>query len=200
MAVDKTKCGLTFKHPRVSRAHQDSALRDAGASWIVHVGIDCPSWRAVVDNCEPGDVVYVYACAMIPAPVKKDGTGLAAQWTQFNTQMAIRRATYVEVLTGRNSKSLKGRNELIAETQKWLAHHGKRIPLKRGPGAPQKTWPNEQVKASALKLWKSRDIPSDAAALRAIMEQWADLVDHNGKPLVSERLVRNLGPSGRNRR
>jgi hypothetical protein len=200
MAVDKTKCGLTFKHPRVSRDHQESALRDAGASWIVHVGIDCPSWRAVVDNCEPGDVVYVYACAMIPAPVKKDGTGLAAQWTQFNTQMAIRRATYVEVLTGRSSKHLKSRNELIAETQKWLAHHGKRIPLKTTPGRPKVKWPNDEVRKSASKLWTSKNVPSDAAAKRAIVEQWADLVDHKGKPLVTDRLIMSLGPSGRNRR
>lgn len=65
-------------------------------------------------------------------------------------------------------------------------------------GRKRKYWPSADVEKAARKMWFStKNIPTDAAAVRQIVDQWSDLVNEKGKPLVTERLVRSLGPSGR---
>lgn len=66
------------------------------------------------------------------------------------------------------------------------------------PGRKPSYWPSDDVEKAARKLWFStKNIPTDAAAVRQIVDQWSDLVNEKGEPLVTERLVRSLGPSGR---
>lgn len=199
MAVDKRHCGLTFKHSRVSREHQESELRKAGASWVLHIGIDCPSWQNATAQLERGDVLYIYSGPMVPAPRKKSGLPLHTAWSEFVGVVHLLGAHIVEVSTGRRSNIRKEFIALNKETSELLRQGGQRLPKSTlKPGRQRKRWPSDQVKAAALKLWKSKNIQSDAAAVRQIMDQWSDLVDLKGRPLVTERLIRALGKSGRN--
>lgn len=199
MHVDKSHCGLTFKHPRVSREFQESELRKAGASWVLHVGKDCLNWRQATDQLEKGDVLYIYSGPMVPRPRAKSGIPLHTDWTNFIGELHLRGATLVEVSTGRRSTNRKEFNALNKETHELLRQGGKRLPKTlRRIGRKPKEWPSDEIREAALKLWRSRAIASDSAAVRAIMDQWSDLVDAKKKPLVTERLIRTLPRSGRN--
>ena len=199
MIVDKSHCGLTFRHPRVSRVHQEAELRKAGASWVLNIGVDCPSWRHATDQLEPGDVLYIYSGPMVPLTRAKTGRPLHVEWSNFMSEVHLRGAVLVEVSTGRRSNVRKELNALNTETHSLLRQGGRRLPkTATRHGRKPKVWPSDDVKAAAFKLWKSKNIESDKAAVRQIMEQWADLVDDKGRPLVTERLVRKFPRSGRN--
>lgn len=186
MLVDKSKIGLTFKHPRVTRETQEAALIGAGASWIVHVGKDPATWQPPVAQLQPGDVLYVYAAPMIPAPRKLLGMP-GAQWTDFSKGVHERRAYMIEVLTGRRSNVRREWLALNKETHDILRHGGKRLPdTGRKPGRPAVEWPNEKTRVEWARKWKSRNYTTDTAVVREAKEAG-----------LSERLIRKLGPSGR---
>lgn len=188
MIVDKSKIGLTFAHPRVKRETQELAIREAGASWIVHVGKDPPDWRAPVRQLRPGDTIYVYACVMLPSP--RDDLSKAAQWTAAVRGIHERGATLIEVATGLKSSVPAQWRSMNRETHAAFKKTG--MPLPKGimpKGRRRKTWIDEYTKATALRLWRSKNIPSDAAAIREAKDTL---------PGITDRLMRSLGPSGRN--
>jgi hypothetical protein len=78
---------------------------------------------------------------------------------------------------------------MIVDAHRIISHGGMKFP-KTGakPGPKEAAFPNPDVEAMALKLWTSGDISSDKAAIRIIRMLW---------PVVTDRLVRKLGASGR---
>lgn len=189
MLVDQSKIGLTFEHPRVKRETQADALRADGAQWIIHVGKTPAAWPDILPALKPDDVIRVYACVMIPTTKGNLGP-YAAQWTAFAKGVHERGATIVEVSTGRRSDNPGQWREMNLETHAGFRRQGK--PLPRGivpKGRRKREWPSAEIKAAARKIWISKNISSDAAAKREIMETWPD---------VSDRMIRALGESGRN--
>lgn len=190
MGVDKSKIGLTFAHPRVSREHQEAELRNAGAQWIVHVGDHIKTWEPAVLQLRPGDVMFIYAAPMVPAPAKKFGAPLQTQWTAFNVGVRERGAHYVEVLTGRRSNVRKEFDAINRETHRLLRAGGKRLPSTgQGPGR-KAAKADEAIKA----IWTSRDYQTNAAACRH-MPPWSS--PRGPQPWTPRMCRMRWGPSGR---
>lgn len=202
MAVDKSKTVLTFKHPRASRALQEAEGRrffSGSEPHVLHVG-ELP--RLAIDVARAtreGDEVWFWALPMIVVSRKKSGVGMQAQVTLFVKTCAANKATLIEGSTGRTTKSRAQTAAMIDEAHGIIVKGGKRLPRTGAtPGRKRKTWPSDEVEKAAAKLWASKNIESDAAAVRQIMDQWSDMVDAKGRPLVTERLVRSLGRTHRN--
>lgn len=122
------------------------------------------------------------------------------EWFQASEEECCRAVTSAVRLYRKIGRS--GLRDMRAEEtkkKKRVTHGGKRLPRRNvKPGRKSKYWPSDDVEKAARKLWFSvKNIPTDAAAVRQIVDQWSDLVNEKGKPLVTERLVRSLGPSGR---
>lgn len=186
MIVDKSKCGLTFKHPRMTRTSQEIKLREAGAQWIVHVGKTAQTWQDVAKQVEPGDVLYICAGCMVPAPVAQMGMTRPGQWAAWMTEVHKRGGTVFEVLTGRKSHILKDQKAMNDETVRLLKRSGAPLPgAATTRGRKRSEWPSVEVRNQAFLIWVNKDFPSDAAAIR------------NAPAGVSERMMRSFGPSGR---
>lgn len=199
MAVKNLKIGLTFRHPRVTRGFQESALRAAGATVIHNVGGDCPSALHAAKDIEPGDVVLVYACTMVPPPRKKSGLPLHTVWTEFIATVHLR-GYVLEVSTGRRSNVRAEFKQMNAETHELLRQGGRRLPKSDTPrGGQRKPWPSNEVRDAALRLWTSKSIKHDTAAIRVILDQFSHMVSTKGEPLITERMIRALGKTWRNR-
>lgn len=188
MAVDQTKIGLTFAHPRMSRALQEARLREAGFAWIVGVGVDVPTWRDPVWQLMPGDVMGICAAAMVASPKLRQAR--AAQLAAFVGEVHGRGAHVVEVMTGRASNIRRQLADMTDEAVSQMRGGGMRLPARGRTGRLPRAWPDAATRAAAFKMWRSRNLPSDRAAIREIMSS------HDG---VSERMIRALGPSGRKR-
>jgi hypothetical protein len=186
MIVDKSQMGMTFDHPRVSRAHQEVALREAGAQWIIHVGKLPKTWMEAVKAAREGDRVFIYAAPMVPAPRKVAEMSAAAQWSSFLADVISAKAELIEVCTGRSSKNLKQRRAMNEETMRLLQSGGKRLPASgRGAGRPAKTFSEDQWK-QAYTAWFSRDYATNPAAER-----------HMPAGFTVTMARRKWGPSGR---
>lgn len=193
MAVDKSKIVLTFKHPRVTRPAQEAAGRAYFRGVepdVIHVGVNPLLPMAVAEYVGEGDEIWLWALSMIVVDRRKANVGGAAQITLWCKTTARHRATIVEGSTGRTSENKKQWAAAVDEAHKIITWGGKRLP-KTGakPGRKETPWPSAEVEAAALRLWRSKNIESDAAAIRAAKEQW---------PTVTDRMMRRLGKSGRN--
>lgn len=202
MAVDKSKIVLTFKHPRASGEAQELDGRRFFAGHdphVLHVGQLPKLAFDVARSVRDGDTVWLWALPMIVVDRKLAGTSHHAQITLFVKEVRGNGGKLVEGSTGRTSESRSQSSAMIEEAHKLVTHGGKKLPRRNVPvGRKPKYWPSADVEKAARKLWFSvKNIPSDAAAVRQIVDQWSDLVNEKGKPLVTERLVRSLGPSGR---
>lgn len=202
MAVNKTTMVLTFKHPRVSRVTQEMEGRRYFAGidpHIINVG-DVPKLPIEVANSvERGDQVWLWSLPIIVVRKQKSGVGHAAQITLFVRTLASHGAVLIEGSTGRKTSSKAQLAAMVDEAHRIIVKGSKRLSNTGGkPGRKTKVWPSMEIEKAAGRLWKSKSFPSDNAAKRAIMDQWSELVDEKGKPLVTERLIRSIGPSGRN--
>jgi hypothetical protein len=204
MVLDKSKMLLTFKHPRVSRPKQEQmgrAFYGMVEPHVLHVG-ELP--KLAIDAAKAtreGDIVWVYALPMIVASRKLADVGQHAQITLFTETIHGNKATLVEGSTGRSTAKWRQRNAMIDEAHRVITHGGKRLPATGKPaGRPKKEWPTPQIEKEALRMWQSKNINGDKAAIREIMARWEDLRDDKGRPLVTERLIRALPKSGRKKR
>lgn len=192
MQVDKSKIVLTFKHPRITRDAQELEGRryfQGVTPHVLHVGVNPLLPLPVVEAAERGDVVWLWALSMVAVDKRKARVGGAAQITLFCKTAAKYGATVVEGATGRSSDS-KAWAAAVDEAHKLISWGGKRLPKRDAkPGRKETPWPSIEIERAALRLWKSKNIESDAAAIRAAKEQW---------PTVTDRMMRRLGKSGRN--
>lgn len=191
--MDKSKIVLTFKHPRISREAQELEGRRYFAGHdphVLHVGQLPKLALDVAKSVRDDDTVWLWALPMIAVDRKSAGASHHAQITLFCKEVRGNRATLVEGSTGRTSESRSQASAMIEEAHKIVTQGGKRLPKRNVPaGRKPKRWPSLEVEAAAKRLWKSKNIDSDAAAIREAMEAWPD---------VTERMMRNLGKSGRN--
>lgn len=193
MAVDKSKIVLTFKHPRSTRQAQELEGRRyfAGSEpHVLHVGQLPKLALDVAKSVRDADTVWLWALPMIVVDRKTAGTSHHAQITLFCKEVRGNGGRIFEGSTGRTSESRSQASAMIEEAHKLVTHGGKKLPRRNVPaGRKPKPWPSLEVEAAAKRLWKSKNIESDAAAIREAQEQWPD---------VTERMMRNLGKSGRN--
>jgi hypothetical protein len=193
MAVDKSKVVLTFKHPRSTRLAQELEGRRYFAGsvpHVLHVGQLPKLALDVAKSVREGDTVWLWALPMIVVDRKTAGASHHTQITLFCKEVRGNGGRIVEGSTGRTSESRSQASAMIEEAHKIATHGGKKLPRRNVPaGRKPKPWPSDEVEAAARRLWKSKNIESDAAAIREAQEQWPD---------VTERMMRNLGKSGRN--
>lgn len=104
------------------------------------------------------------------------------------TEVHKRGGVVFEVLTGLKSSSLADHKQMNDDTVRMLRKTGKLLPAARR-GAKPKEWPSIEIRDRAFAIWTdTKNIPSDAAARRLV------------KPLgVTDRMMMNFGPSGRNK-
>lgn len=184
--LDKSRIGLIFKTPRASREVQDSALREAGASWIVEIGQIARTWRMAVTAVREGDLVFIYALSLVPTKRGQDELSPSAQVADFLVEVHERGGIVVEVMTGRKSNDRSARRKMIAEAHKALRRGSRALPaIGRKRGRPKLVWTDDQLD-TAKRVWLSRDYTTNAAAAK-----------HLPKGFTAKRAWELFGPSGR---
>lgn len=184
--LDKSKIGMVCQSPRVPRETQSTALREAGAQWIVELGRVTPrTWRDIANVVRTGDVVFIYALALVPTKRGDDELPPSAQVSDFLIEVHDRGGAVVEVLTGRNSKDRKQRRAMTADALKALRRGTRQPPTTRGRGRPKKEFTDAQL-AKAKEAWFSPDYVTNPAAER-----------HFPKGFTAKRAWELWGPSGR---
>lgn len=183
---------LTFKHPRVKREKQEAEGRKFYGMvepHVLHVG-ELP--KLAIDAAKAtreGDIVWVFALPMIVATRKLAEVGQHAQITLFTETIRGNGATLIEGSTGRSSAKWRQRNAMIDDAHRIITWGGKRLPSTGKPaGRPKNEWPSPSVEAEWRRKWNSKNYRSDAAVIREAKEVG-----------ISERLIRSLGKSARNR-
>lgn len=184
--LDKSKIGMVCVSPRVVRETQITALREAGAQWIIELGRVTPkTWRDVASVIRPGDTLFIYSLSLVPTKRGEDELPPGAQVSEFLMEVHERGGTVVEALTGRNSRDRKERRAMTADALKAIRRGSRQPPTKRGRGRPKTEWTPEQL-AKAEAAWKSEDYATNAAAER-----------HFPKGFTAKRAWELWGPSGR---
>lgn len=170
----------------MSRVAQELRLREAGASWVVHVGKQIPDWTDAAKAVRPDTVVYIPAGVMVPASKGKHGP-LPAQWTTFVACVHQRGGYIVEVLTGLKSNNIAQLKTMNEATLSLLKRGGKLLPAQVRGRKPLE-WPSIAARNDAFAIWTDlKNVASDAAAIRLCK-----------KFGVTEALLKRFGPSGRN--
>lgn len=182
---------LTFAHPRISREAQEAKGRQyfhGLEPWVIHVGKLPKLAIDIARSTREGDIVWGWALPMIVVSRKKAGVGMQAQITLVVKTIAAAKAVFVEGSTGRTTATRAQAAAMIDEAHRIVTKGGKRLPRTNGkPGRRPVEWPSPEVEAEWRRKWTSKNFPSDAAVVREAKEAG-----------LSERLIRKLGPSGRN--
>lgn len=193
MQVDKSKTVLIFKHKKVALEVQERAGRryfDGSEPHVLHVGRLPKLAIDVARAAREGDTVWLWALPMIVVDRRLAGISGAAQITMFIRTLAANRAILVEGSTGRTTATRKQTTAMIDEAHSIIASGNKRLPATGAkPGRKKAMFPSSVMEAAARKLWVSKNIPSDMAAIREAKETWPGV--------VTDKMMRNLGPSGR---
>ena len=189
MAVEHSRIVLTFEHPRISREVQEQEGRRYFYECeprVYHVGKLPEAAQEVAEASEPDDQIWLWSLAMVGAIHKKGGPiSKNARVTLFCKAVAARKTVIIEGATGRTTGKRAEAVAMIDEAHGLLVRSGMRLPKSGAkPGQKEKTWPNAGVEAIALKLWQSKEIPSDAGKIRLIKSLW---------PGVGDRLIKRLG-------
>lgn len=196
MQVDKSKTVLIFKHKKVALEVQERAGRryfDGSEPHVLHVGRLPRLVLDVARSAREGDVVWLWALNMIVVDRRVAEIGGAAQITMFIKTLAANRAMLVEGSTGRTTATRKQTTAMIEEAHSIIARGNKRLPATGArPGRKKALFPSSAIEEAARKLWLSTNIASDMAAIREAKETWPDV--------VTDKMMRNLGPSGRQKR
>jgi hypothetical protein len=192
MGMDKSKIVLTFKHPRIPRSRQEAegrAFFGLIEPQVHHVG-ELPKLAIEAAKAtREDDIVWVYALPMIVVSRKLAEVGHHAQITLFTETIHANRATLIEGSTGRTSAKWRERKAMVEEAHKIVTRGGKRLPVTgKSAGRPRNVWPSPQIEDEWRRKWNSKNYASDAAVIRE-----AKLAG------LTERLIRSLGKSARNR-
>lgn len=158
--------GLTFASERMTRREQANRLRAAGASNIIHVGDDCPTWRDVVRITRGGDTIWLIALVMLPASRHKDSMSPTTQVASAMSELIERGAVIVEVHTGRRSDNKRQREAMLEDAIRGLRGGGRRLPAGIiPPGRPRVEFSEEQLERGRA-AWFSRDYATDRIAAK----------------------------------
>lgn len=165
--MDKSQIGMVCSSQRALRETQITALRNAGAEFIVELGRVIPkSWRDVVNIVRDGDTLYIYGLALVPTKRGEDELSPSAQLREFLIEVHDRGGTVVEVSTGRNSRDRAQRRAMTKDAVKALRRGNRTPPTGRGRGRPLKyEFTSEQI-AEAKRIWFSPDYRTNVAAAK----------------------------------
>lgn len=190
MVVDKSKIGLVFNFPGVSRERQEAELRAAGAQWIIQVGKMVPSWQEAVKQVDAGCTVFIVGAPMVPAPRKIVPASRPAQWSSFQSEIHKRGSHIIETRSGLDTRNRKQLLEMNDVTDKLFRKGGNGLPTSgRGAGRPKTDTPD-----NIRDIWFSRDYATNAIACKH-MPKWQD---KNGPRPWTVRMCRDrFGESGR---
>ena len=185
--MDKSLIGMICKSPRATREAQDTALREAGAQWIIELGRVIPkSWRDVVNVLHEGDTVFIYALALVPTKRGEDDLTPSAQASEFLIEVHEAGAQVVEVYSGRKSKDRAQRRGMTTDAVKALRRGSRALPpTGRGRGRPKTEWSIETLE-KAKEVWLSRDYATNVIAAK-----------HLPKEFTAKHAWTLFGPSGR---
>ena len=190
--LDKSLIGMVCRSSRVTNEAQITALRKAGAEWIVELGRVVPkSWRDVASIVSKGDTLHVYGLALVPTKRGDDVLSPSAQASEFIMEVHERGGTVVEVSTGRSSRNRSQRQAMIKDAAKALRRGNRTPPTGRGRGRPKTEWPADTV-TKAKAVWFSRHYVSNVAAAAHLPEgmtakhAW-QLFGASGRPYKSKR-------------
>lgn len=184
--MDKSQIGMVCSSQRALRETQITALRSAGAEFIVELGRVIPkSWRDVVNIVRGGDTLYIYGLALVPTKRGEDELSPSAQLREFLIEVHDRGGTVVEVSTGRNSRDRAQRRAMTKDAVKALRRGNRTPPTGRGRGRPKAEFAPEDV-AKAKAVWFSRDYVTNVAASKYLP-----------KGMTAKRAWQLFGASGR---
>lgn len=195
MLVDKTQIGLTFPSARMPRARQEVLIRAAGATRIIHVGVDCASWRDVVRITRHGDTIYVVALVLVPTARTKDEVSPADQPGEIIADFGLHGVTIHEALTGLRSDDRDQRRQMLKSAAKGIRGGGRRFP----EGVRERGRPSADCSAvleQCRKIWTSRAYATNDDAV-AHMPPCVDRGTGEPVPWTTERAYRAFKASGR---
>ena len=186
MNVDKTKIGIIIKSARVRDEVQEDSIRVKGASWILRIPKQVRSWRPIVNEVQPDDVVFVHALVLVPTEKGQDPRSPTSQIGDFVASVHANGGYIVECYTGLKSNIAKQRSAMLDAAMLGMRKGGRPLPaIGKDPGRPKTKWPSPEVEAEAKRIWKSVDYTTRAAAIR-----------HMPKG-VNSTLIKQLGPRGK---
>lgn len=195
MLVDKTQIGLTLPSTRMTRARQEVLVRSAGASRIIHVGVDCASWRDVVRITRHGDTIYVAALVLVPTARTKDEVSPADQPGEIIADFGSHGVVIHEAMTGLRSDDRDQRRQMLKAAAKGIRGGGRRFP----EGARDRGRPGADCSAvleQCRTIWRSRAYATNPDAV-AHMPPCVDKMTGGPVPWTTERAYRQFKSSGR---
>lgn len=164
--MDKSQIGMVCKSQSITRETQNSALRKAGAEWIVELGRVVPkSWRDVVNVMREGDTLYIYGLALVPTKRGDDELTPTDQVREFLIEAHERGGTVVEVSTGRSSRNRSQRQAMVKDAVKGVKRGNRSPKAGRGRGRPKAEFADDDV-TKAKAVWFSRDYVTNVAAAK----------------------------------
>ena len=164
--MDKSQIGVICKSPSIRPETQETALRKAGAQWIVTLGRVLPkSWRDVVNAVREGDTVYVYGLALVPTKRGDDELAPSVQVREFIIEVHDRGGTVVEVSSGRSSRNRSQRQAMVKDATKALKRGNRTPPTGKGRGRPKAEFASDDV-TKAKAVWFSRDYQTNVVAAK----------------------------------
>ena len=162
--MDKSQIGVICKSPSIKAETQETALRKAGAQWIVTLGRVLPkSWRDVVNVVREGDTVYVYGLALVPTKRGDDELAPSVQVREFIIEVHDKGGTVVEVSSGRSSRNRSQRLAMVKDATKALRRGSRTAPTGKGRGRPKGEFSSDEI-AEAKRVWFSRDYATNVIA------------------------------------
>jgi hypothetical protein len=190
MVVDKSKIGLVFNFPGVTRERQEAELRAAGAQWIIQVGKMVPTWQEAVKQVDAGCTVFIVGAPMVPAPRKIVPASRPAQWSSFQSEIHKRGSHIIETRSGLDTRNRKQLLEMNDVTDKLFRKGGNGLPTSgSGAGRPAAK-SDDAIKA----IWFSRDYSTNEIACKH-MPMWES---KSGPQSWTPRMCRDRwGVSGR---
>lgn len=188
MIVDMTRPGIVFRSKRYSAEYQMQVLREAGAGRIVSPRA---SWRSLFRGApaiRAGDVVYVFALALVPTERGGDELPPTAQAAAFMYECKARGAVVVEAVTGRRSDNRRDFSAMIADAVKALREGAsRRAPAgyaKRG----RKRLPVPPHDVPRLRvIWRSAEYESAGKALAALASEGYEMSEATARRLLGKR-------------
>ncbi len=148
---------------------QREAVKEAGATVILTIPDECPTWRDAVRLVRRGDVAAVHWLQLIAEPKSAKVRHPAMDMRDALEAIDGKPAVLLEVGTGRRSDDAKQRAAMIADAARSLGAGGRSLSSEQARingaaagtkrGRPKAVFAPD-VRRAAREIWKSRDVAS----------------------------------------
>lgn len=193
ISTRSTIFGYVRPLPRLKQQGQEKALREFGVDEhrLMVEGRDKENLEKLTAMLRPGDVVAVTRLHLLAPPRTKTSDKPRRQLWAAIRAISDRKATIIEVETGRSSAVLAERDDMVADAIEALTRAG-RSQRKGGNGRPPVQFTDAQIEF-ALRTWYDLRIPTNEAAFAIIhrrIPKWSRSRCYKWKE-------KGFGPSGR---